>query len=130
MVLALACCARAAPFREVLRISHSRTVSDRSVSAPRCRPRENGRIAALRRAAGALRAKLRAGSRQCGRAAAAHVADAVPAEAAQRQAVPLEQPRLPAVDGAGGAVGAVVLPPELPAAQLDRAMLARRGAVG
>jgi hypothetical protein len=48
MVLAFfASCTRAAPFREVLSISHSRMVSDLSVSATRCRSREKGRSPVL-----------------------------------------------------------------------------------
>src|SRR6267378_1255179 len=240
MVLALASCARAAPFTEVLSISQSRLVSALPVSATRCRSREKGRIpvlssaavcpevmvwpfcacstslaasftvspttsrscrmigplwnptrkpapstagrasmhwcilaAALAAASGVAKstitssptsfttrppvdsAAVRNCSMQCEmavpltsanrtvafmglaagklhhvRACVAHVAEADPAEPAQRQVVSLEQDRLLVVDRDVGAVGAVVLHHELPAAQLDRAVLARSRAVG
>src|SRR5216684_4343503 len=242
MVLALASCARAAPFREVLSISQSRMVSALSVSATRCRSRRKGRIpvlssaavcpevrvwpfcacstslaasftvspttsrshrtigplwnptrkpgsapatagrasmhwcilaAALAAASGVAKStitsspmslttrppadsaavrncsmqcemavpltsanrtvafmRLGAGKLHLVRASIAHVAEADPAVPAQREVFSLEQDRLLVVDRDVGAVGAVVLHHELPAAQLDRAVLARSRAVG
>src|SRR5882762_77524 len=182
MVLALASCARAAPFTEVLSISQSRMVSDLPVSATRKpAPSTAGRAsmhwcifaAALAAASGVAKstitsspmsfttrppvdsAAVRNCSMQCEmavpltsanrtvafmrlaagelhhvRARVAHVAEADPAVPAQREVVSLEQDRLLVVDRDVGAVGAVVLHHELPAAQLDRAVLARSRAVG
>src|SRR6266850_4417638 len=60
----------------------------------------------------------------------AHVAEADPAEPAQRQVLSLELHRLLVVDGDVGAVGAVILHHEPAAPQLDRAVLSRSRLVG
>src|SRR6266480_3324735 len=74
--------------------------------------------------------RLAAGKLHHVRTRVAHVAEADPAVPAQREVFSLEQDRLLVVDRDVGAVGAVVLHHELPAAQLDRAVLARSRAVG